>query len=102
MTAGGTPASSINERKHERTASEQARRQPRGFAPTKREESPPLKVTLGEEDLRPYFPDKRTTVPDVKQAIFEGLSLRNKMIEHQKAKAKAEKSVKKKPVGIER
>lgn len=71
-------------------------------APTKREESPPLKVTLGEEDLRPYFPDKRTTVPDVKQAIFEGLSLRNKMIEHQKAKAKAEKSVKKKPVGIER
>lgn len=71
-------------------------------APTKREESPPLKVTLAEEDLRPYFPDKRTTVPDVKQAIFEGLSLRNKMIEHQKAKAKAEKSVKKKPVGIER
>lgn len=71
-------------------------------APTKREESPPLKVTLGEEDLRPYFPDKRTTVPDVKQAIFEGLSLRNKMIEHQKAKVKAEKSVKKKPVGIER
>lgn len=57
---------------------------------------------MGEEDLRPYFPDKRTTVPDVKQAIFEGLSLRNKMIEHQKAKAKAEKSVKKKPVGIER
>lgn len=48
------------------------------------------------------LPDKRTTVPDVKQAIFEGLSLRNKMIEHQKAKAKAEKSVKKKPVGIER
>ena len=71
-------------------------------APTKREESPPLKVTLAEEDLRPYFPDKRTTVPDVKQAIFEGLSLRNKMIEHQKAKVKAEKSVKKKPVGIER
>ena len=71
-------------------------------APTKREESPPLKVTLGEEDLRPYFPDKRTTVPDVKQAIFEGLSLRNKMIEHQKAKAKAEKTAKKKPVGIER
>ena len=71
-------------------------------APTKREESPPLKVTLGEEDLRPYFPDKRTTVPDVKQAIFEGLSLRNKMIEHQKAKAKTEKGVKKKPAGIER
>ena len=69
-------------------------------APTKREESPPLKVTLGEEDLRPYFPDKRTTVPDVKQAIFEGLSLRNKMIEHQKAKAKAEKSVKKSQLGL--
>ena len=34
-------------------------------APTKREEMPPLKVTMLEEDLRPFFPDKRTTIPDV-------------------------------------
>ena len=71
-------------------------------APTKREETPPLKLTLNEEDLRPYFPDKRTTVPDAKKAIFEGLTLRNKMIERQAAKAKAEKDTKKKPSSIER
>lgn len=71
-------------------------------APTKREETPPLKLTLNEEDLRPYFPDKRTTVPDAKKAIFEGLTLRNKMIERQAAKAKAEKDAKKKPLSIER
>lgn len=71
-------------------------------APTKREETPPLKLTLNEEDLRPYFPDKRTTVPDAKKAIFEGLSLRNKMIERQAAKAKAEKDAKKKPLSLER
>lgn len=65
-------------------------------APTKREETPPLKLTLNEEDLRPYFPDKRTTVPDAKKAIFEGLTLRNKMIERQAAKTKAEKDAKKK------
>ena len=44
-------------------------------APTKREEMPPLKVTMLEEDLRPFFPDKRTTIPDVKQGIPEGLYL---------------------------
>ena len=71
-------------------------------APTKREETPPLKLTLNEEDLRPYFPDKRTTVPDAKKAIFEGLTLRNEMIERQAAKAKAEKDTKKKPSSIER
>ena len=56
-------------------------------APTKREENPPLKVTLGEEDLRPYFPDARTTIPDVKKGIFEALTLRQKLQERQKAKA---------------
>lgn len=71
-------------------------------APTKREETPPLKLTLNEEDLRPYFPDKRTTVPDAKKAIFEGLTLRNKMIDRQAAKAKAEKDAKKKPLSLER
>ena len=56
-------------------------------APTKREENPPLKVTLVEEDLRPYFPDKRTTTPDVKKAIFEALALRQKLQERQQAAA---------------
>lgn len=54
-------------------------------APTKREEAPPLKVTLVEEDLRPYFPDKRTTTPDVKKGIFEALALRQKLQERQAA-----------------
>ena len=64
-------------------------------APTKREEMPPLKVTMLEEDLRPFFPDKRTTIPDVKQGILEGLKLRQTVIERQKAKAAAGKTVKK-------
>ena len=55
-------------------------------APTKREENPPLKVTLTEEELRPYFPDKRTTIPDVKRGLFEALDLRKKAIERQKAR----------------
>ena len=64
-------------------------------APTKREEIPPLKVTMLEEDLRPFFPDKRTTIPDVKQGILEGLKLRQTVMERQKAKAAAGKTVKK-------
>mgnify|MGYP000890081180 FL=1 len=64
-------------------------------APTKREETPPLKVTMLEEDLRPFFPDKRTTIPDVKQGILEGLKLRQTVMERQKAKAAAGKNVKK-------
>ena len=60
-------------------------------APTKREETPPLKVTLLEEDLRPFFPDKRTTIPDVKQGILEGLKLRQTVMERQKAKTAAAK-----------
>jgi len=65
-------------------------------APTKREVEPPLKVTLMEEDLLPYFP-KGTTAPDIKKGIFEGLEVRKKLIERQKAKAKEEKETKKKP-----
>jgi len=65
-------------------------------APTKREVEPPLKVTLMEEDLLPYFP-KGTTAPDIKKGIFEGLEVRKKLIERQKAKAKEEKEPKKKP-----
>ena len=56
-------------------------------APTKREEIPPLKITLNEEDLRPYFPDKRTTIPEVKRGLFEALDLRKKALERQQAKA---------------
>lgn len=70
-------------------------------APTKREVEPPLKVTLVEEDLLPYFP-KGTLVPDVKKGIFEGLKIRKELMERQKAKAKAEREGKKKPAGPER
>ena len=61
---------------------------------------PPLKVILLEEELRPYFPDKRTTVPDAKQGIFEALKLRQMAKERQEqqeqqAKAAAKKGVKK-------
>ena len=69
------------------------------MAPTKREENPPLKITLGEEDLRPYFPDKKTTIPDVKRGVLEALDLRKKAIERQQAKAQAEKDGKGKPPG---
>lgn len=64
-------------------------------APTKREVDPPLKVTLNDEELRPYFP-KGGTVPDVKRVIFEALDLRKRAITKQKAKA-AEKGETKKP-----
>jgi len=60
-------------------------------APTKREETPQLKITLTEEDLRPYFPDKRTTVPDAKRGVLEALTLWKKALERQKAKTEAEK-----------
>ena len=70
----------------------------KSVAPTKREETPQLKITLTDEDLRPYFPDKRTTIPDAKRGVFEALDLRKKAIERQKAKAEAEKAGKgKKP-----
>ncbi len=63
----------------------------KAVAPSKREETPVLKITLGEEDLRPYFPDKKTTIPDVKRGVLEALDLRKKAIERQQAKAQAEK-----------
>lgn len=64
-------------------------------APTKREVDPPLKVTLNDEELRPYF-QKGATIPDVKRVIFEALDLRKKAIERQKAKAGAGKPPEKK------
>ena len=64
-------------------------------APTKRRRDPPLKITLMEEDLRPYFPDKRTTIPDVKRGVLEALDLRKKALERQKAKALAVRTARK-------
>ena len=56
-------------------------------APTKREENPELKVTFTNDELRPYFPKKDTTVGDVKRVVFESLTLRQKAMERQQAKA---------------
>ena len=64
-------------------------------APTKREMSPPLKVTFGEDELRAYFPKKDTTVGDVKRVVFEALDLRQKALDRQKARAEQEKAAKK-------
>lgn len=58
-------------------------------APTKRETDPELKVTFNNDELRPYFPDKSTTVGDAKRGIFEALALRQKLQER-KAAQKAE------------
>ena len=71
----------------------------KAVAPTKREETPVLKITLGEEDLRPYFPDARTTIPDVKRGVLEALDLRKKALERQQAKAQSEKEGKGKGPG---
>ena len=64
-------------------------------APTKREMSPPLKVTFSEDELRAYFPKKDTTVGDVKCVVFEALDLRQKALDRQKARAEQEKAAKK-------
>jgi ParB-like chromosome segregation protein Spo0J len=63
----------------------------RTVAPTKREENPQLKVTFNEEELRSYFPDKGTTVGEVKRTVFESLDLRQKALAREKAKAEKEK-----------
>ena len=65
-------------------------------SPTKREENPPLKVTFSDEELRAYFPEKGVTVPDVKRAVFEGLDLRKRVLERQKANAQQGKDPAKK------
>lgn len=64
-------------------------------APTKREMSPPLKVTFSEDELCAYFPKKDTTVGDVKRVVFEALDLRQKALDRQKARAEQEKAAKK-------
>lgn len=63
--------------------------------PTKREIDPELKVTLSNDELRPYFPDKGTTVGDVKRVVFESLSLRQKALARQQAKAAPDQAPKK-------
>ena len=65
-------------------------------APTKREENPALKVTFSDDELRAYFPEKGVTVPDVKRAVFEGLDLRKRVLERQKANAQQGKDAVKK------
>ena len=68
----------------------------KSVAPTKREIDPPLKVTFQDDELRPYFPDKGTTVATVKRTMFEAMDLRKKALERQKVKMQAEKDPKKK------
>lgn len=59
-------------------------------APTKREINPELKVTFTDEELRSYFPDKSTTVGEVKRVVFEALAVRQRALER-KAREAAEK-----------
>ena len=59
-------------------------------APTKRELEPELKVTFSNEELRSYFPDKSTTVGEVKRVVFESLTMRQKALER-RAREAAEK-----------
>ena len=68
----------------------------KSVAPTKREIDPPLKVTFQDDELRPYFPEKGTTVATVKRTMFEAMDLRKKALERQKMKMQTEKEPKKK------
>lgn len=71
-------------------------------APSKREMFLPLKVTFTEEELRPYFPKKDTTIADAKRVVFEALDLRQRALNRQKAKVEQEKAAKKAAPGKER
>lgn len=71
-------------------------------APSKRKMFLPLKVTFTEEELRPYFPKKDTTIADAKRVVFEALDLRQRALNRQKAKAEQEKTAKKAASGKER
>lgn len=66
----------------------------KAVAPTKQEQMPPLKVAFGEDDLRPYFPDPRTTIPDAKRGILEALALWKRAKDRQKAKAEQKDGIK--------
>ena len=67
----------------------------KSVAPTKREIDPPLKVTFQDDELRPYFPEKGTTVATVKRTMFEAMDLRKRALERQKAKTQSENDGKK-------
>lgn len=67
----------------------------KSVAPTKRESDPPLKVTFQDDELRPYFPEKGTTVATVKRTMFEAMDLRKRALERQKAKTQTENEGKK-------
>ena len=67
----------------------------KSVAPTKREIDPPLKVTFQDDELRPYFPEKGTTVATVKRTMFEAMDLRKRALERQKAKTQTENDGKK-------
>lgn len=86
------PTAKPEEKKAEKLTTEKIEQT---VAPTKREMSPPLKVTFSEDELRAYFPKKDTTVGDVKRVVFEALDLRQKALDRQKARAEQEKAAKK-------
>ena len=64
----------------------------KAVAPTKREMTVELKVSFTDAELRPYFPAKTTTPGEAKKAMFEGLALRQKALERQKAQAAEKQS----------
>ena len=55
---------------------------------------PPLKVTLTEVELKAYFPSPLPSVPEIKQTVFEALSMRNKALAKQASKDAAKKAIK--------
>lgn len=55
---------------------------------------PPLKVTLTEVELKSYFPSPLPSVPEIKQTVFEALSMRNKALAKQASKDAAKKAIK--------
>ena len=69
----------------------------KSVAPTKRESDPPLKVTFQDDELRPYFPEKGTTVATVKRTMFEAMDLRKRALERQKARDAEKNGTAKKP-----
>lgn len=88
----GTEAKKLKEESRAGTLT--ADRIAKAVAPTKNEQMPPLKVAFGEDDLRPYFPDPRTTIPDAKRGILEALALWKRAKDRQKAKAEQKDGIK--------
>lgn len=55
---------------------------------------PERKVTLTAAELKAYFPSPLPGVPEIKQAVFEALSMRNKALAKQASKEAAKKAIK--------